>query len=82
MGRDDINSTYNTDKYFKNSFPEYSEEITHQPRAESPAWMLRGLEQNFWNYLHKDPQSHTETPFDNNVSTRLSEKNKYHNQKN
>ena len=76
-GRDCTKQLYNNDKYFKNSFPEMSDEITHQTRAENPAWELRDLEQNRWNYLLVNPQTHTEAPFDNNVSSRILEKDNY-----
>ena len=42
-----------------------------------PAWELRGLEQNNWNYLPNNPQNHTEILFVNNVNSRLAEKDIY-----
>ena len=47
---------------------------TEQPRATNPAWTARDLEQTQWAILPLDPQENTCIPFQNNVSTRILEK--------
>ena len=47
---------------------------TEQPRATNPAWTARDLEQVDWWTLHLDPQEHVCIPFQNNLSTRILEK--------
>lgn len=47
---------------------------TEQPRAIMPAWTARETEQSHMFYLPQDPQENTCFPFENNVSTRILEK--------
>ena len=63
--------------YSEISFPVISSTITSESRTTIPAWQLRDLEQNNWNYLHSNPQNHAETMFENNVSSRILEKDSY-----
>ena len=67
--------------YSQNVYPEKKEEITHQPRATNPAWTLRELDSintpnipNNFKYLHMDPQEHVCFTFNNNISSRIVEK--------
>lgn len=67
--------------YNKNSYPINKDEITSQSRATHPAWSYReadtiNLPNNF-NYLHLDPQEKTDIPFNNNISTRIIQKDYY-----
>ena len=48
-----------------------------QSRATHPAWMLRDMEQDNWKMLHFDPQEHVFRPFNNNLSTRIIEKDNF-----
>ena len=48
-----------------------------QSRVTHPAWMLRDIEQDNWKMLHFDPQEHVFRPFNNNVSTRIIEKDNF-----
>jgi hypothetical protein len=48
-----------------------------QSRVTHPAWMLRDMEQDNWKMLHFDPQEHVFRPFNNNVSTRIMEKDNF-----
>jgi hypothetical protein len=48
-----------------------------QTRATHPAWMLRDMEQDNWKMLHFDPQEHVFRPFNNNLSTRIIEKDNF-----
>lgn len=50
---------------------------TEQSRATHPAWMSKDLEQVNWYYLPKNPQENVFVPFQNNFSTRLSEKDNF-----
>ena len=47
--------------------------ITNQPRMSNPAWTLRDLETNRWNYLHNNPQDNFQKNFSNNISSRILE---------
>jgi hypothetical protein len=51
--------------------------ITEQSRATHPAWMYKDLEQNHRYILPLDPQENTEMNFQNNLSTRILEKDHY-----
>ena len=53
--------------------------MTEQPRACMPAWTLRGIdtEQYSRDYLFFNPQSNIETPFSNNVASRITAKDEY-----
>jgi hypothetical protein len=50
---------------------------TEQSRAVLPAWMFRDLPQNHAYYLPNNPQAHTEMQFQNNISTRILEKDTF-----
>jgi hypothetical protein len=47
---------------------------TEQSRATNPAWWYRDLEQTDWYYPPLNPQANTCLPFQNNLSTRILEK--------
>lgn len=51
--------------------------ITDQSRATHPAWMSRDLEQVDWYTLQLNPQENTCIPFENNLNTRMIEKDRY-----
>jgi len=48
-----------------------------QTRATHPAFELRDLEQDNWKMLHFDPQANVFMPFQNNLSTRILEKDHF-----
>jgi hypothetical protein len=48
-----------------------------QSRVTHPAWMLRDVEQDNWKMLHFDPQDNVFMPFNNNLSTRILEKDHF-----
>jgi hypothetical protein len=50
---------------------------TDQSRATHPAWTFKDLEQTKWDYPHLDPQEHICVPFQNNLSTRLLERDTF-----
>lgn len=47
---------------------------TEQTRATNPAWTARDLEQVNWSILPLDPQENVCIPFQNNLSTRILER--------
>lgn len=55
-------------------YPTSNKQFTDQSRATHPAWWYRDLEQNNFDYLHMNPQINTCLPFQNNLSTRILEK--------
>jgi hypothetical protein len=57
-----------------NSYNSIQHPTTEQPRATHPAWMTRDLEQNNWSYLHLNPQENVCMTFQNNLDTKLLER--------
>jgi hypothetical protein len=51
--------------------------VTEQPRITHPAWTARDLAQTKWDVLPLNPQENVCYPFENNVSTRIVEKNSF-----
>jgi len=56
------------------SYPTSSALFTEESRAIMPAWTARDLEQVDWYYLPLNPQENTCMSFQNNISTRILEK--------
>lgn len=69
--------THFNDTYKRCTYPVISSTITDQPRTINPAWLLRDAEQNNWQELPTDPQKHTEVLFENNINSRMVEKDLY-----
>ena len=55
-------------------YPTCNNLSTDQSRATNPAWWYRDLEQVDWYYPPLNPQANTCLPFQNNLSTRILEK--------
>jgi hypothetical protein len=55
-------------------YPSCNNLFTEQSRATNPAWWYRDLEQVDWYYPQLNPQENTCLPFQNNLSTRILEK--------
>ena len=55
-------------------YPVCNQVFTDQSRATNPAWWYRDLEQVDWYYPPLNPQENTCLPFQNNLSTRILEK--------
>ena len=55
-------------------YPNNKQLSTQQSRATDPAWTFRDLEQVDWYTLPLNPQENTCIPFQNNLSTRIIEK--------
>jgi hypothetical protein len=58
-------------------YPSSKALTTEQSRAIAPAWMVRDKEQVDWYYPPLNPQENTCLPFNNNLSTRVLEKDYY-----
>ena len=58
------------------SYPECKSSV-EQSRVTHPAWTYRDLEQTNWYYPQLNPQENVCIPFQNNLSTRILEKNNY-----
>ena len=56
------------------NYPVCNQLFTDQSRATNPAWWYRDLEQVDWYYPPLNPQENTCFPFQNNLSTRILEK--------
>jgi|TARA_Y100000992_G_scaffold269932_1_gene209955 hypothetical protein len=79
LNRDSVHlNTYNKNN-IRNSKINYpsSSPFTEQSRATHPAWMYIDLEQTNWGILPLNPQENTCIPFQNNLSTRILEKDHY-----
>ena len=55
-------------------YPTCTQLTTEQSRATNPAWWYRDLEQVDWQYPPLNPQANTCLPFQNNLNTRILEK--------
>ncbi len=55
-------------------YPNCNNLFTEQSRATNPAWWYRDKEQVDWYYPPLNPQENTCVPFQNNLSTRILEK--------
>lgn len=51
--------------------------ITDETRATHPVWMYRDLPHVRWEYPVHNPQYQTCTPFSNNISSRIQQKNSF-----
>jgi len=56
------------------TYPTTNALSTQQSRAVLPSWIFRDLPQNNYYFLPLDPQENTCIPFQNNISTRILEK--------
>jgi len=56
------------------NYPTTNKLTTEQSRTTNPAWWYRDVEQTDWYYPPLNPQENTCMPFQNNLSTRILEK--------
>jgi hypothetical protein len=75
LGKDNYNN-YNVSSNLM-SYPSNSSLYTEESRTIMPAWTVRDLEQVDWYVLPLNPQENTCFPFQNNLNTRILEKD-YH----
>ena len=83
--KQNLYTNYNENNiYNKNTYDIIENEITHQPRSTNPAWQFREFNYlnsyetpNNFNYLHLNPQEHVFMNFNNNISSRIVEKDYY-----
>ena len=69
--------TYRNKNSTQINYKTASQPITDETRATHPAWLYRDLEQTRWVYHHLDPQEHTCMTFQNNINTRMLEKDNF-----
>ena len=62
-------------------YPEHGM-FTEQPRAIMPAWNLRGIENREFAFLHRNPQTVTQIPFENNIHSRIIEVDNFNSKNN
>lgn len=76
LNGDDIKTNDYKEHSAKTSTPAYSSapSYTDQSRATHPAWEFRDLDQTKWGILPLNPQENTCFTFQNNLSTRILEK--------
>ena len=70
------NYKYQNNNYKMQEYPVISN-ITEQPRATQPAWLLRDVEYINNTILPLNPQENTTLMFPNNLNTRILEKDYY-----
>lgn len=63
--------------YKQMTFPSITNAVTDQPRTMMPAWELRGLDRNNWDFPLRNEQSHVEMQFANNINSRQEEKDAF-----
>jgi len=63
------------------NYPTCTNLFTEQPRAIMPAWTARDLEQVDWYYPPLNPQENTCMSFENNLNTRILEKDIFNSKK-
>jgi len=78
LNRDNLDNNYKNEqvKSSKIKYPN-SKSMTEQTRSTNPAWMLRDIEHNNFSYLQFNPQENTCIPFNNNISSRIIQKNNF-----
>tara|TARA_B110000444_G_scaffold238186_1_gene251524 strand:+ start:888 stop:1379 length:492 start_codon:yes stop_codon:yes gene_type:complete len=64
-------------RLIKNKFPIMNKTFVDESRSTHPAWMYRDLEQNHRHPLHLDPQENLFMRFQNNLSTRILDRDYY-----
>ena len=69
--------TYRNKNSSVNQYKVASAPVTDETRVTHPAWAYRDLEQTRWEYPLLDPQEHTCMTFQNNMNTRMLEKDNY-----
>ena len=76
LNRDSVKENYHLKNEPSSSLPNYPtiQTIVHESRTETPAWEVRETPNTRMDFLHHDPQQHIALQFQNNISTRILEK--------
>jgi hypothetical protein len=69
LGKDCISKQHIMPAYYPNSYPVNKTNITHQPRASNPAWLIRDQENHRIGREYK-ALNPIEPVFEHNISTR------------
>tara|TARA_B100001057_G_scaffold56475_1_gene50061 strand:+ start:46 stop:489 length:444 start_codon:yes stop_codon:yes gene_type:complete len=69
-----LKKNINTTNY---NFVEDNKTVTNQSRVTNPAWLYKDLEQNHRYILLEDPQKIIQIKFENNINTRLMERDNF-----
>ena len=79
LSRDKMSQEYkkNAPITFRKSYGTSNNINTDQSRSTHPVWQYRDLEQNNFDYVHFDPQENTCLTFQNNLNTRMLEKDNH-----
>ena len=79
LNKDNIkDNNYNNNTYDSYDIKyESMEPFVEESRAIMPAWTLLGKESNRWNYLHTNPQNNVFKHFQDNISSRLEQKDNF-----
>ena len=79
INRDEIKCNNYKDHAVQTSTVQYKSvnSTTDQSRVTHPAWTFRDLEQVNWSILPLNPQENTCFPFQNNLNTRILEKDRF-----
>jgi hypothetical protein len=79
LNRDGVKENYHQINKPSTTLPLYPtvQTIVHESRTETPAWEIRDLPNKRTDYLHRNPQEHVSIQFQNNISTRILEKDHF-----
>ena len=79
LNRDVVDKNYHMKDEPTKTLPFYPtvQTIVHESRTETPAWEIRELPNTRTDYLHYNPQQHVALQFQNNISTRILEKDHF-----
>ena len=77
LNKDCLQYDENAVKSSQNNYKDCSIDYTDESRATHPSWMYRDLEQSRRYPLFLDPQENVCKHFNNNLSTRILERDKY-----
>ena len=64
-------------QYSRHTYPSLNNAVTDEPRATMPAWQVRDLEHDNWDYLLNNPQAHTEMTFAHTIDSRNNVKDQW-----
>ena len=80
LQKGDIETTWNMKELYEKDFVQYpidAQQITFESRTLYPAWEIRNVYSDRWDYLPTNPQKHVIPDFKYNIDTRNSVKDYY-----